>query len=581
MMTNQGLSMILPALGGLSIGVLWGQTELVLLSLSVLVWLFAEWSRLTWRIWFELRQMQIERTVNGRSDAKGVLWAERTVTVNVRVTTKGKVKAIDGGLGPMSLFHDVVPANMEVLSKNGDRDGNQFELRTGIHNASFSYTARMLSAGVVQLPGIRLTLQDGQGFFRTERFIKCPQTFRVLPPFADAGEARPLVKRTNAIPQHGIHRLQRSGMGSELLELRDYVAGDPPKSIAWKVSARRGKLMTRQYESEVPVRVQLFIDGSMGTRMGGYGCRLLDQILYVAASVARSAISVGDYVGAVLLDEREITRLPAVTGERGFLRLLEAMAEFCVNLAPPPVPLSRSLLETAMQYAGERYPELLDHRVNQLPATLFPILPYSRRRFRRRCLLAGVLTEVFQLSTTENVRLIHDDEFMAKFAQRFLIQCGMPWMAPIVTPREPRAWHGLPRMETLSRALVQGVNHARDNEVFVIFAELHECVPGLSTLLPAVKMALGRHHRVAFVCPSPTFRRPTPLSTDPQSESVDDLVAAAEQTRTRDLTLRLQSEMRRLGATVTCSGEKEAVHMVLSEMELARTGRLSVAGAHR
>lgn len=578
-MTTLGLSMILPALVGLLVGVLRGQTELVLLSLSIVVWLFAEWSLLTWRIWFELPHIEIERTVNGRSETKGVLWAERMVTVNVRITTKRKVLGIGGGLGSVTLFQDVIPANMEVLSRNGDREGNQLEIRTGIRTASFRFTARMLSAGVVELPGIRLTLQDGQGFFRTERFIKHPQTFRVLPPFADAGDARPLVKRTNAIPQHGIHRLQRSGMGSELLELRDYVAGDPPKSISWKVSARRGKLMTRQYESEVPVRVQLFLDGSMGTRFGGYGCRLLDQMFYVAASVARSAISVGDYVGAVLLDEQNITRLPAVTGERGFLRLLEAMAEFSGGFTPPSVPLSRSLIETAMQYAGDRYPELLDQRVNQLPTTLFPLLPYSRRRFRRRCLLAGVLSEVFQLSTTDNVRLIHDDEFMALCAQRFLTQCGLPWMEPVVTPPEPQAWLGLPRMETLARALVQGVNHARDNEVFVIFAELHECVPGLSTLLPAVKMALGRHHRVAFICPSPTFRRPTPLSTEPQTDSVDDLVSAAEQTRTRDLTLRLQREMRRLGATVTCSGEKEAVHMVLSEMELARTGRLSGTGA--
>jgi hypothetical protein len=84
-MTNHGLSMILPALVGLLMGVLWGRTELVLLSLSVLVWLFAEWSLLTWQVWFELPQIEIERTVNGRSEAKGVLWAERIVTVNVRV----------------------------------------------------------------------------------------------------------------------------------------------------------------------------------------------------------------------------------------------------------------------------------------------------------------------------------------------------------------------------------------------------------------------------------------------------------------------------------------------------------------
>ena len=582
-MTTQGLLLILPALVGVLLGVLRGQTELVLLSLAVLIWMAAEWTMFTWRIWFELPQIEIERAVNGRSEPKGLLWAGRTVTVDVRITLRGSGPRISTSLGPMILFRDVMPENMEVTSKseNGEGEGNQFELRTRCSTVSFRYTARVRAAGLVELPGVRLQLQDGQGFFQSERFIKRPQAFRVLPAFADAGDARPLVKRTNSIPQHGIHRLQRSGMGSELLELRDYISGDPPKSIAWKVSARRGKLMTRQYESEVPVRVQLYIDGSIGTRIGGYGCRLLDQMLYVGASVARSAISVGDPVGAILMDERDTTRLPPLAGERGFHRLLEAMAEFSVDLAPPPVPLTPALLRMALKYAAERHPELLDRRVNQVPPSLFPILPFSRRRFRQRCLLAGVLTEIFQLSLTENVRLIHDDRLMAKQAQRFLMQCGMPWMEPVTAPRGSKAWLGLPRMEMLASALAKGVIHARDNEVFVILVELHECVPGLSTLLPAVKMALGRHHRVAFVCPSPTFRRPVPSSTEPQSESVDDLVAAAEQIRTRDLMNRLQRELRRLGATVTCSGEKEAVQLVLSEMELARTGRLSSAGARR
>ena len=94
-------------------------------------------------------------------------------------------------------------------------------------------------------------------------------------------------------------------------------------------------------------------------------------------------------------------------------------------------------------------------------------------------------------------------------------------------------------------------------------------------------MALGRHHRVAFVCPSPTFRRPTISSTEPATDTVDDLVAAAEQLKARDLATGLQRELRRLGAAVTCSGEKAAIHMVLSEMEIARTGRMSPTGVRR
>jgi uncharacterized protein (DUF58 family) len=38
------------------------------------------------------------------------------------------------------------------------------------------------------------------------------------------------------------------GPGTELYELRDHVSGDPFKRIAWKASARRGRLMVRELE---------------------------------------------------------------------------------------------------------------------------------------------------------------------------------------------------------------------------------------------------------------------------------------------------------------------------------------------
>jgi hypothetical protein len=139
----------------------------------------------------------------------------------------------------------------------------------------------------------------------------------------------------------------------------------------------------------------------------------------------------------------------------------------------------------------------------------------------------------------------------------------------------------MPRIEMLSRALTTAVAQARDNEVFVVLADLLECAPGISHLLPAVKMALARHHRVAFVCPTPAFKRPTAASTDIISPDAEDLLLAAEQTRTRELSLRLQRDLRRVGATVSFAGEQNAIRLVLSEMEIARTGRVGVSGGRR
>ncbi len=566
-MTGLARWLALPAIAGLYLGILREQIGLALLSLSVIVWLLAEWLWFTWRVWFELRQLKFERSVNGRSEPTGILWAGRTVAVEVRLTSSLI------GIGSIVRIRDVVPENMEVMDEEND-----VTIRSRIHSAVFRYRAKILGAGQLRLPGFRIVMLDRQGFFRAERFIPFTQSFRVLPAFQQVGDPQPIIKRINSQPQHGIHRLQRSGMGSELLELREYVVGDPPRSIAWKVSARRDKLMTRQYESEVPVRLQLFVDGSIGTRTGGFGMRLLDQMNFVAASVAKAAISAGDPVGAMLFDERGLRRIPAATGDRGFHRLLDALSDFSINPAPLPDRLTNRLVETALGVAADQFPELLDDRVNHVPFLLFPISPWAHRRLRERYRLAAVIAHLYRLTPAKQLQLVSDDPLMATFAQHFLSQSGMSWMEPVVSLRSRGFHDGMARMEILSSALVHAVSQARDNEVFVVLADLLECVPGLSHLLPAVKMALARHHRVAFVCPSPTFIRPTAESTAIRSLAAEDLLLAAEQIRTRELAARLQFELRRIGATVSISGESSAIHLVLSQMALARTGRMAVGG---
>lgn len=577
-MTARSRWLVLLAVCGAGLGVLRNQHTLTWLSLTVLFWVFAEWLLFYTRLWFELPQLQIERSVNGRSESSGYLWAGRKVSVVTKISSRR------GSIGPLLMVRDCLPENFIITSGNYER-----ELLTRTNTATFSYEAKIGGAGRATLPGFRITIQDPQGFFATERFVPVEQTFRVLPAYADINESNAIVKRINSLPQHGIHRLQRAGMGSELLELREYVPGDPPKSIAWKVSARRDTLMTRQYESEVPVRVHLFVDGSISTRVGGFGRRLLDQMLYVAGTVARSSASVGDPVGAVLFDERGRTRVAPSGGERGFYRLLEALSDFAVNPVPPQQRLSPGLVNAAMRLAGERHPELLDSRINQVPFTFFPLAPWKRKALYQRTLLAGVLAELYGLSPVQLLELAHDDSMLARSAQQFLVDAGVSWMEPLLQTRSRGFHDGMATMELFSKAISESVAMARDNEVYVVMANLLECATNISQVMPAVKMALARHHRVVFVCPTPTFRRPNaglkPTATSESDASnaatkltAEDLMARAEDLRTKELATRLQRALRRVGASVTLSGEEDAIRLVLAETNLARSGRVSFAG---
>ena len=576
-MTGRARWLILPGCLGLFLGVLRGQTLLSVLSLSLLVWVLSEWLLFLFRCHRQIPRLQFLRMVNGRAQSGSTLWAGRAITVEVRMTVTSGRQPPRSSIRPVILVRDILPEQLELLSEGS----NELLVLEPCRSATFQYRVQARSAGHFQLPGLHLTVQGANGLFRRTLFIELPRRFRVLPACIHAATSKPLIKRTNALPQHGIHRLQRSGMGSELLELREYVPGDPPRAIAWKVSARRDKLMTRQYESEVPVRVQLIVDGSISLRLGGYGCRLLDQLIEVAASVAKAAVSAGDPVGLILCDERGQQKMPAAGGERGLYRVLSALCEFSDNPVPLPRGLTARLLQQALMLACERCPELLDDRVNLVPFTFLPLLPWNRRRFHERTLLAGVLAHRYGLPLVRQVQLLHDDSAMALQLQQFLHDAGMSWMEPHAAV-PVRGFHdGLPRTQMLNTAVTSAVAHARDNEVFVILSDLLECTPRISWLLPSVRTALARHHRLVFVCPTPTFIRPTASAGLAASDRVEDLLFAAEQVRTRNLAVQLKRELRRPGVTVAFSGGRQAIRQVLAEMNLARTGRVAGPGGHR
>ncbi len=577
------------------------QHGLALLAMAILLWILVEWLRFVWRLRWELDRLTATRTLNGRESESGVLWADRIVDVEVRVQAEG------AWMRSKMIIRDVIPEILQVLDDRSAKDEldssmlqrvrhryqqwveyflvpEKMDVEEGtavIHDrkreVAFSYRVQVRAAGRCDFVGLRVTMTDPNGFFRVERLLPLKQSFKVLPGYVESGDLQPSIKRINALPQHGIHRLQRSGMGSELLELREYVAGDPPKSIAWKVSARRDKLMTRQYESEVPIRLQLFLDGSPSVRLGGYGKRLIDQLSLVAASLARSATSIGDPVGLHLIDD-QVERMPCSSGERGFHRVLQMLADFSTTKAPEIATLNPVMFNMAFQQCQDRYPEWMDDRYNQPPYWMLPLPFASRRQLRKRFRLAGVMAERYQLSEFEYTSLIHDDAYLARFIARFLCDCGVPWMEPIVDRKSLEDTVSSYRLDLLANAITHAVAHAKDNEVFVVMADLLEMTPQLPLLVRSLKLALSRHHRVAFVCPTTTFERPKRERDWSDVVQVEDWLLEAERARVRDRATRLKRELGKLGIPISFSGESSAIQMVLNEVDSARTGRARIQG---
>lgn len=599
----------------LFLGLVRGQPVLSLLSLSSLLWLLTEWGLFVWHVRFQFPKAILYRFVNGERDADRSLWAERLIDVRIQLANKLLLHGVTLDI------EDILPENLELIAFSTNnvtadvltipsaapkksqtrrpesrswlirgvqrfmnyRDDcpvNEVRLGLGSQPTEWGYSARVRAAGNVVFSGFRVTLQSTHHLFRIERFVKTEQSFRALPSFVDAGEYRSLTKKSNVIPRHGVHRLLRSGMGSELLELKEYAVGDPFKSIAWKVSAKRDQWMTRQYESEVPARVQLIVDGSSTSRVGGFGFRLLDQMTFVAASVARMATNAGDPVGGVLMDERGIRRVPPTSGEKGFQLFLRSLADFSVNPCPPPSPYQPRMLDAAWALLNQRYPELLDLKVNHFPFSIFPMTPGARTRRRQRFLVAGSLAEIYDLSVREHAALIHDDSAFARRLQHLLNSGGIPWIAPLIQPSDRRDQEPIERMANLGKCILSAVGHARDNEVIVVISDLLNCVSILEFVLPSVKLAIAKHHRVSFVCPTSTFLRPSRgVAVDFSRENTtEELLLVAEQARLRIQAEQLQRELHRCGASLSLSGEKNAIHLIMSELDAVKSGHGRLQG---
>jgi uncharacterized protein (DUF58 family) len=94
-----------------------------------------------------------------------------------------------------------------------------------------------------------------------ERWARAPltQTVRVYPALRGGEEQQIFLARSRQIDLQ-LRRAQQRGLGRDFESLRDYREGDDLRDICWTATARRGSLITRQYQTERSQAVWLVLD---------------------------------------------------------------------------------------------------------------------------------------------------------------------------------------------------------------------------------------------------------------------------------------------------------------------------------
>ncbi len=668
-MTSRGLGFLIVVLGLLAF-TLWSSTPAIaLLCLTLLVWFLGSWLVFAVQLRLHLGRLRCTRELRDERGGVESLWAGRTYSVRVIVHSDG--------IAPSPYLRATDRLPFGVVQRGGDAtiDGH-LDVEESLE---FVYQITSPGPGKLRFEGVRVQFADVQGFFSYTLFLHEPREYRVLPALADVDGHYPTVKRLNLLPLMGMHRHRRPGSGSELLDLRDYLPGDPPKMIAWKASARRDRLMTKEFESEVPIRCTLFVDQSASVRLGLPGQNLLGRLVQVSAAVAQASAGARDLPGLCLFDEHGVKILRPARSRRHLIQMFSHLAD-AAALPTPPVPgPPERLLPLAYALAEEVYPELVRNDVNQVPAWLpwlvptpawdrrppttagrvydvaftvvvvvllaalvvylartplleFLLFAYSyleavigevvsptlrtpvallgagslllafgttvfrRCRFiyealpllfspgRRRLTvmrkrLAALFAVRYGLAPGGLAALLEDDAAFTPLLQRFLAEHRVPYPEPLYAADGRFAFAAPAKIDVLAAALVRAVGRGRDNELFVLFADLLELDDRLGPLLAAVRVAVARHHQVLVFCPWPDGLPLPPADAEPPptvapAELLRLPLAAAlariSAARYHRAFFTLRRAFAKLGVPVLCAAEADPVQIILDRMERLR-----------
>ncbi|MCI0681752.1 MAG: DUF58 domain-containing protein [Gemmataceae bacterium] len=615
MLTSRGWWLFLITFALLVVAAALGIGTAALAFLTLLVWFVGAWIQFQVRLRWTAKALYVERSLLRQGTAVEVLWAHSTATMAARLRSDSR----------LTLAYVAVYDRVPALARLEDgQPWNEGELHKGAP-IEITYQIACPAAGRLRCDGLKAQFADLHGFFTATAFIRDRRSYRVLPPVTDEPDHLPTIKRHNLLPLLGTHRHLRPGSGSELLDLRDYLPGDPPKMIAWKASARRDRLMTKEFESEVPVRCTLFVDVSSSVRVGPPGASALTRVLAIASAVVHANAEQRDLTGLCLVDESAVrASIRPERGRRHVYRLIQQLADVA-DLAPVTeyAPLDR-LVPLAYGVVQDIYPELLAHDVNAFPWWLpfwspqpiyaipsgarlprswparlwfhfrrwlrespiglhrgrfFRLIPARHRMYRLRKKLAAVLAVRYRLGPAGLAWLLEDDVACSQYAQAFLAEHQVAAPLSLYDELGRYRFTAPAKIDRLGRALLSAVLRGKENELFVLLVDLLEMGPKLEPLLRAVRVALARHHQLQVICPwPPGVPLPGTTAVKPVTgpPKLQELLARASAQRLQQAFLRVQHTFAQLGVSVIAAPEEQAVSLILSRLHKLRGWQRSV-----
>jgi uncharacterized protein (DUF58 family) len=142
----------------------------------------------------------------------------------------------------------------------------------------------------------------------------------------------------------GLHRSPFVGFSVEFASHREYVPGDDPRYVNWKLYARQKRLYVKEFDAETNMNLYILLDVSGSMECANTGISKLQYGSALAAALAHLALKQRDAVGITLFADSVVGHLAPRAKVH---QLDEILRLISTTTAHPPSDAQRALPQAA------------------------------------------------------------------------------------------------------------------------------------------------------------------------------------------------------------------------------------------
>lgn len=210
-----------------------------------------------------------------------------------------------------------------------------------------TYNLRPLERGPLEIEACYVQITSPFGLWKIRYRSGDASGVKVYPDFM-AIAAYTLLATDNHTSQMGIKKKPRRGSGLEFQQLREYRVGDSLRQLDWKATARRQKLIAREYQDERDQHIVLLVDSGRRMRAKDDELNHFDHALNAMLLVSYIALRQGDSVSVMSFGET--TRwIPPQKGAERIKSLLNGMYDLQADQCAPDYTAAAEKLSLLQQ----------------------------------------------------------------------------------------------------------------------------------------------------------------------------------------------------------------------------------------